>query len=198
MDIGGIILAGGKAKRIGKNKCMLTLNDHTLLQIVAETLSVLCKEVIVVAKKPEPYSSTGLAVIVEDDERQLPLIGLLAGLESSNYEKYLVAACDMPFIHPDSLRILVDCSDRYDAVLPVIGDRVEPLHALYSRSCIPFIKESLVKGDLKLTSFLEKANVKYIKQNLFESHDPELLSFYNINTDADYRKALEIEQGSKE
>lgn len=198
MDIGGIVLAGGKSKRIGENKCLLTLNDHTLLQIVADTLSVLCKEVIVVTKEPQVYVSTGLTIVAEEDKRQLPLIGLLTGLENSNYEINLVAACDMPFIHPDSLRILIDNISGNDAVLPVVNDKSEPLHALYSKTCIPFIKTCIEKRELKMTSFLDKTKVNYLNQSLFESHDPELLSFYNINTKEDYQRAIEIERCSKE
>ena len=77
------------------------------------------------------------------------LEGIFSGLSATNSDWGLVVACDMtilnsgPLAYPNSLR------ERYDAVVPVLKSRPEPTHALYSKKCVPHIKQRLKPNNLK-------------------------------------------------
>ena len=117
--------------------------------------------------------------------------GIYTGMEAAGSDWALVVACDLPFISPPLLRYLAGQRrrDGVDAVVPVIGDRPEPTHALYSRRCLPAIRARLNAGQLKAAGFLEDVAVRYLDESELRRYDPELLSFFNINDPRDLARA---------
>ena len=93
----------------------------------------------------------------------------------------------MPVLSPALLRYMSMQPDGYDAYVPAwlspSGERqVEPLHAVYARSCIPAIEDRIREGRLKLGDLLSALNVLYLPESEMREYDPNLLSFSNINT----------------
>ena len=117
------------------------------------------------------------------------LIGIFTGLVHSANFLNLVVACDMPFLNLDLLRYMVDISPGFDVVIPRIGDQMEPLHAVYSRNCLGPMEKQIKQGNLKITGFFDSLKVKYVGKEELDRFDPERLSFFNINTEADLKKA---------
>ena len=117
--------------------------------------------------------------------------GIYTGLEAAGSDWALVVACDLPFISPPLLRYLAGQRrrDGVDAVVPVIGDRPEPTHALYSRRCLPAIRARLNAGQLKAAGFLDDVAVRYLNETELRRYDPQLLSFFNINCPRDLARA---------
>jgi molybdopterin-guanine dinucleotide biosynthesis protein A len=128
--------------------------------------------------------------VVEDLIKEAgPLGGIFTGLCYSTSKFNFVVACDMPFIQPALIRLLLDESGLPDVVIPEVDGEVEPLFAVYSKNCIPLIFEHLRKQNLKIRQVLGKLQVKRIGVEDIDQLDPEHLSFFNINTEEDLRRA---------
>ena len=122
-----------------------------------------------------------------------PLGGIYTGLVASQSSHSIVVACDMPFLNIELLGHMVELSCDFDAVVPRLGERMlEPLHAVYARSCLTGMKERLEQGRLGVHSFLKTVAVRYIERDECERFDPELLSFFNINYQSDLDRAVAL------
>ncbi len=118
--------------------------------------------------------------------------GVYTGLVHSTSFHNLVVACDMPFLNTELLRYMIELSSGFDAVVPRLGGKVEPLHAVYSKNCLTPIEELMEQGDLRVYRLLDLVKVRYVEQREIDRFDPEHLSFFNINTKADLEKAEEL------
>jgi len=186
-----IILAGGDSKRIGYPKSTLKLGEQTLIEIIVNKLKAIFEEIIVVTDTPELFCE--LPVKLTSDffcgVKKNSLRGIHAGLCATDTERNFVVACDMPFINSGLVNLLYNYSVDYQVVVPYLNGHFQPLFAFYQRSCLQSIEESLQKGDFKIINFYPEVKVKLILENEINSVDPEHLSFYNINTINDYKKA---------
>ncbi len=187
-----IILGGGKGERIGKNKPFLKIKGKNILEIQVEKLARVSKEIIFVVNK-KPLKKIDLAKVVFDDFPYFgPLGGILSGLKASSSYWNFVVAGDMPFINLDLINFLASQREDFDVVVPFLNGKPEPLFAFYSKSCLKAIEKKVKEGERKVISFFSDVNVKYVDEEEVRKYDPELLSFFNINTDGDYQKALAI------
>ena len=103
----------------------------------------------------------------------------------------MVVACDMPFLNLQLLRHMLSLREGVDAVVPVLEGRPEPTHALYSKACLPHVEERLKADDLKISRFFDQVRVQYVPEEDIARFDPELLSFFNVNSPSDLDQALE-------
>jgi molybdenum cofactor guanylyltransferase len=210
-DLTGIILAGGKSRRMGgRNKAFLELGGHPLIEIVIGHVQSVCAEVMIVAGDTSPYTGLGVP-LVEDRFRGVGVLGgLHAGLEAASHELALIAGCDMPFLNPDLLRAFAEWAERYDvAVLrhapphspPLRGGDapqgqkgrqfIEPLHAAYRRTCLPAIEAAISAGERRIVSFFPHVRVRYVTSAEIVSIDPGLRSFRNVNTPEEWEAVQE-------
>jgi molybdenum cofactor guanylyltransferase len=182
-DLTGIILAGGKSRRMGgRNKAFLELNGRPLIEIVVERVQSVCAEVLIVAGDTSPYTSLGVP-LVEDRFRGVGVLGgLHAGLEAASHELALVVGCDMPFLNPDFLRAFAGWAENHDVAVLRQGEQVEPLHAAYRRTCLPAIEAAIGAGERRIISFFPRVRVRYITPEEVAPIDSDLRSFQNINT----------------
>jgi len=118
--------------------------------------------------------------------------GIFSGLYAASNQWILVVACDMPFLNLSLFRCMLALTEDADAVVPVIEGRPEPTHALYSKTCLPFIEPKLIAGDLKISGFYDEVRVKYLSEVDVAALDPEFLSFFNVNTPEDLDRALTL------
>ncbi|MCL4545720.1 MAG: molybdenum cofactor guanylyltransferase [Chloroflexi bacterium] len=177
--VSGIILAGGRSRRFGQDKCLAEIGGQPLLGHVVRALSPLVDEIIVVGHiqlLPLPVRLIGDAV-----PGLGPLQGLIGGLSAAAHEWSIVVACDMPLLNGDILRHMVAHRYGYDAVVPHL-DRPQPLYALYHRRCLPLLQQQLAAGDLRLTDVLARLHVRWVDEHDLRRFDPDLRSFGSINT----------------
>ena len=104
----------------------------------------------------------------------------------------------MPFPSPDLYRALLSNRDTNDAVVPVVEGRPEPIHAAYSRACLEPIRAKIAADRLKISGFFDDVSVHYFTEDHVREIDPNLLSFFNINTQQDLEKANQISQNNPE
>ncbi len=122
-----------------------------------------------------------------------PLGGIYTGLLASESSHSLVVACDMPFLNTELLRYMVGLCQDFDVVVPQVGERkLEPLHAIYSKSCLDSMKTLLEHNQLKIDRFFNTVNVRYIERAECQKFDPELLTFFNINSQTDLKQAIKL------
>ncbi len=185
----GLILAGGASRRMGKNKAFLELGGRPLIAIVLERLTQVCAEVLIVAGDVGPYSGLGVPTVRDRFAGAGVLGGLHAGLEAASCELAIAVGCDMPFLNPDLLRAFVEWSVGFDVVLLRRGEEVEPLHATYRRTCVLPIEEAIRARQRRIISFFDRVRVRYLTPEEVIPLDPELRSFFNVNTPEEWEKA---------
>jgi molybdopterin-guanine dinucleotide biosynthesis protein A len=98
----------------------------------------------------------------------------------------------MPFLNPDLLGFLMDAAAGFDVVMPRLGILIHPLHAVYSRACLPAFRQELEEGRLQIRTILPRVRVRYVDEAQIDRLDPDHLSFLNINTPDDLEEARRI------
>jgi molybdopterin-guanine dinucleotide biosynthesis protein A len=193
-DATAVILAGGMSRRLGRNKALEPFEGEPLIQRVISRMRQVGESLVVVVNDAERAAELGLPGDVAAEVDRYPgmgsLGGILTGLVTAPTEWSAFCACDMPFLNPHLYRHLLSLRDGYDAVVPVVDGRPEPTHAVYSRACIGPIRERITAQDLKISSFFGEVRVKLVPEEEIRSLDPDLLSFFNINTQQDLETAL--------
>ncbi|MCL6553530.1 MAG: molybdenum cofactor guanylyltransferase [Firmicutes bacterium] len=216
----GIVLAGGRSRRLGVDKAALRLGEETLLARAVRRLAVVCRPVIVVAASetaarallasaagsgtavhalpvPGAGPSQGpVAVVADRWPGAGPLGGLATGLGAVASVVGAVVAVDMPFVAPALLArlIAIALAEDRDAVVPVVGGRAQPLCAVYAAR-VASVAEDLLRGPRRAMHDLLEAlgpRVAYVSEDVLRADDPDLRSFFNINTLDDLTRAREI------
>jgi molybdopterin-guanine dinucleotide biosynthesis protein A len=197
-----IILAGGKSSRLGKAKSLEIIGSKSLLERVLDTVSPLCKEVLVVIARgqgiPAFVSRSGIRTVVDVLPGKGPLVGVYSGINESASYYNLVVANDMPFLNRPLLNYMLEMSDGYDLTVPKVRGQLEPLHAVYSRKCLQPIREMIEEHNLSVNKLARSVNTRYLDEEEIDRFDPDRLSFFNINTKADLDLARELaERGGR-
>lgn len=118
-----------------------------------------------------------------------PLGGLHTALKLTRTPYSLVVACDMPFLNADLLRHLLSLAPGCDIVAPVVKGLTEQLHTLYSRSCAAAVEQLMALGHSRVGELFNMVTAKYVPEDEMRRYDPQLRSFFNINTEADLEQA---------
>lgn len=95
----------------------------------------------------------------------------------------------MPFVTQAVVRRLADCRAGHRAVVPVVGGYTQPLAAFYATSTLGTMRETLAAGDRSLRGMLEKLDVRYVREAELRDADPQLRSFFDLDTPEDFRAA---------
>ena len=195
-----IINAGGHSQRMGSPKALLPLppDGRPLITHIARRLRpFVTQQTIVIANDSQIESMAGMddeTVWLADDYPGLgPLSGIATGLAACTGWAICVA-CDMPLLNPALFAHFCMLAaeqdeagnDRWDAVVPLVNAYPEPLHALYHHRCLTAIRQRIVDRQLRATSFLPDVRVRYVYEAELRRLDPELHSFFNANTPADW------------
>lgn len=196
----GVILAGGRSHRMGENKAEMLFGGEPLLTRVARRLSPAIDELLVIG----PQSLASLAPQARVVEDALPALGPLGGLytaltmlTATTRARIFLVACDMPFISLGLVRaMLAFAGTRGDADVIALeaNGRVQPLHAVYSRACLPAVERALEARDHSLHALLAQLNVVTIDAEIVHREDPEGLSAFNMNTPEDWQRALRLDE----
>lgn len=191
-DLGGIILAGGRSERMGADKALLTFSHSTLIEHLIHELSGAVREVLVVTREPEKFRFLSTPVVTDLLDESCALSGLHAGLSYSTFPFNFVLACDLPLFDARlvaNLAGFIESTTRI--VVPHGGKGFESLCAVYSRELLPSIESNRAAGRLALQDLYEPSHTTIIDTyDLEEFTHPDV--FFNMNSQDDYRKALEL------
>jgi molybdopterin-guanine dinucleotide biosynthesis protein A len=189
-SVSGILLAGGQSRRMGGvNKALLEVGGSRIIERVASALCNVFPEVLLITNSPDDFQFLGLPMFKDLVPGQGSLGGLYTGLSACKGDYGFLAACDMPFLSVDVIRHMLNLAEGFDVVVPRISGWLEPLHAVYSRGCLPYIEELLQHEDLKILNFFDKAKVREVPEKDLRLFDPELRFTMNLNTPEDLQRA---------
>lgn len=198
MKKSAIILAGGFSKRFGQGKGLVKLAGKHLILYVLEGISSVADETVVVTSSSEQRGAfehlvgRRARVVVDKYETRSPLVGALTGLEKAQGEYSLLLPCDTPFISREIASLLLDLCIKRNAVIPRWPNGyIEPLQAAYrTKPTLAAAEKALKQKRLNLRSMIAHLKeIRYISTLVLQQTDPRLLSFFNINTQEDLKKA---------
>jgi molybdopterin-guanine dinucleotide biosynthesis protein A len=191
-----ILLAGGESKRLGRDKSLLMIEGQPLVAHTAHKLAALSDDLILVTNHPERYGPLNLPVRLVPDERPGvgALMGLYSGLNAARYPWAVVVACDMPFLSLPLLRHMLTLLGDCDLAIPRLDEMLEPLHAVYSKACLPPMARMLDQNRRRIVSFFPEVRVCYVERQVVERFDARHLSFFNVNTWQDWTRAQQMLQ----
>ena len=187
MDIGALILMGGKNSRMNGNvKGLLKIKNSTFLEKIQETLNDFSSIYLSINDKfskeqKQNFENMGFKII-EDIYKEIgPLGGIYSSLLNCKEEYLFITACDMPFITKNSIEVLCNKVDKNTdgVVFYDKNNKLYPLGAIYSKNVLPIIEEMIEKKYYKLSYLIEKSN--FVKINI-EKTDIPLKVLSNINT----------------
>ena len=184
------ILAGGKSSRMNyNNKALLNYKEKKFIEHIIDAGKDY-KEIIIISNNKEEYKGFNLRVVEDIYKGNGPLSGIHSALMHSNTDEVLCIACDMPLITKKTLDILGNYNGDYDVLVPLVGDRLQPLCSIYSKKIVPNLKEAIKENNNKLQSLIKSLNYKVIEGNeniKFIEQD-----FLNINTEKEYHELEEL------
>ena len=151
MNISAVLLAGGEARRMGKDKATLLFRGKPLWQIQLDLLRKLATaQIFVSARTDPPWRPANVHFVADDSPSRGPLSGLAAALAQVRAKHLLALAIDMPFMTEKYLRFLCDQIELGRGVVAKIDDRFEPLAAIYPREALANFQSALSGTDFSM------------------------------------------------
>lgn len=194
----GVILAGGKSRRMGQNKAFLRLGNDTLIGHVIQGIQSITDELLLITNNPDEYAHLDIVMHNDIIQNVGTLGGIHSGLTHASHDTIICVGCDSPFLKPNLLNYLVSKLENHDAVMPSsektdnTNKILQTLCAVYSKRCIAIIEEMLKQCELRVHALQDRANVLDIPTETWKLFDPDGVSFFNVNTPEDYIKAQSI------
>ncbi len=177
---------------MGQNKALLPWRGVPLIQHIVERLREIGDDLLMVTNTPQEYAFLGLPMVPDVIPHGGSLVGLYSGLEAIRHPWGLAAPCDAPFVNADLVHYMLSLREGYQAVVPIIGDRHEPLHALYHKSCLPAMRRQIDADHKRVTSFYSEVRIRFLREEEIDRFDPEHMSFLNANTPEDWEEILAV------
>jgi molybdopterin-guanine dinucleotide biosynthesis protein A len=187
-DVTGVVLAGGRSSRYGKNKALAELDHVPLIERVLQVMGAIFHHVVMITNTPDEYAHLRIPM-AQDVIRGLgPLGGIYTGLKVIPDRTGFFVACDMPFLNPDLIRHMVAIRDDFDVVVPRISGKIEALHGVYGKRCLAGIEGLIRSGTYQIFRFFSSVSVRFVDEDEVRRWDPDLTSFLNINTPDELRR----------
>ncbi len=197
-DTTGIILAGGLSRRLDyENKALLKIGGKSIIERIIKALSEVTADILLITNSPDEFKHLEVPMFGDIIPGSGSLGGIYTGLEVSKTHYNLIVACDMPFIRPSLLKLLMQQSKDYDVVIPVTPDGQHPTCAIYSKDCIKPIEAQIRSGNLKISDFFPNVRIRKIDFNILHDRYDQIM-FFNVNTKEDYLKAVSIAESHHE
>jgi molybdopterin-guanine dinucleotide biosynthesis protein A len=200
IDASAIILAGGESRRMGRQKALLPFGAETIIERLMAELSAAFGELIVVAA-PRGALLDDLAAITAGRDISLirdpeafagPAPALVRGLGAARYATAFVCSCDLPLLQVELALALCAMIDGYEAVVPEIAAQSHPLCAAYRAKVGPAIAAIVADGEARLNAIVKQLVTRRATEAELRTVDPDLRSLLNVNTPADYARALAL------
>ncbi|MDR2861228.1 MAG: molybdenum cofactor guanylyltransferase [Syntrophobacterales bacterium] len=192
----GVILSGGENSRMGgRNKAFIEFEGERLIDRGVRLFQSLFAEVILVTNSPQEYFDLDAALVTDIYRHKGALGGIHAGLFHASCEKVFFAACDMPFLNEGLIKHMIDLAGGFDILVPQSPDGLQPLHAIYSRKCLPVIEKLFSQDRLKIIGFYPGYTIHKITADTLLQFDPSLRMFSNFNSLEEMQKVIPENNG---
>ncbi len=198
MDRTAVVLAGGFSTRFGQDKAIVKLSGKPLIRHVIDGIRPIVDEVVVVTSDQDRASQYSKIVgqnvkfAVDVEEAKGPLVGALTGFEEAAGTYSLLLPADTPFVSRDIVDLFFDLCSGKSAVIPRWpNQQIEPLHSVYqTKNALAAARLAIEEGLLNVRAMIERLRgVRYVSTLVVQELDPELRTFFNVNTPLDLRMA---------
>ena len=194
----GVILAGGQNKRFaGIDKTFEHVGKATIFERIYNIFRELFDQIILVTNHPEKYLAWDIPMATDLYDIRSSLTGLHTGLFHTTTPYAFFAACDTPFLKKEMVQAVLNAIEpNLDIVVPQTELGFEPLCAAYSRLCLKPVQAQLEKKQLQIQHLFKTMRTLKIPQTSLRKIDPDLTSFFNINTPEDLERARQMIKGN--
>jgi len=194
IEVTGVLLAGGKSRRMGEDKRYLVVGEQTLLERGLVVLRSIFQEVLVVIAQDSPPLDVDARVVRDLVPDCGSLGGVYTGLTQATAPCIFVVACDMPFLDQAVIAQFTSRRATADIVMAKLAARLHPMHALYGKRCLPVLEQMIRARQLKIQEMVSHASlrVRYVTEAELLTLDPSGRSFQNVNTPADLEVARSL------
>jgi molybdopterin-guanine dinucleotide biosynthesis protein A len=194
IEVTGVLLAGGKSRRMGEDKRYLVVGEQTLLERSLGVLRSMFHEVLVVIAQDSVPLDIDARVVRDLVPDCGSLGGVYTGLTQATTPYIFAVACDMPFLNQAVITQFTNRRDTADIVMARLATRLHPMHALYGKGCLPAMEQMIVARQLKIQELVSHASlrVQYVTEADLLSIDPSWRSFHNVNTPEDLEAACSL------
>ena len=195
----GVILSGGLNTRFGgENKALSHVGGRLIIDRLLDVFSDVFDEIILVSNHPEQFLGWDVMIVTDVIDLRSSLTGIHTGLFYASNPYAFFSACDTPFLKRELVELLLEkVEPNIDIVMPETTAGFEPLCAVYSKRCLKPAEDHLKANKLKIQWALRSSRIKHISEKQLRSVDPELISFFNLNTPEDLAKAEAMVTQSK-
>ena len=193
MKVVGVIQAGGKSTRMGgQPKALLDVEGRRIIERVIDAVRPVLADLVIVTNTPDLYGFLGLPMVSDVYPDHGSLGGIYSGLRAVAGDAAFTVACDMPFLHPDLVRLVVERAPEADVVVPRVGEQLETLHACYGKRCLPAMEGRLAAGRFKIVGFFEEVRVVEIAESEVRRVRDPAVAFMNVNTPEELAEARRL------
>jgi molybdopterin-guanine dinucleotide biosynthesis protein A len=194
LRVGGIVLCGGRSRRMGRAKAWLPFGDELMLPRIVRLLGAAVAPIVVVAAPGQDVPPLPLQIEIVRDAMpdRGPLQGLAAGLEAlrGRADAAYLSSCDVPFLQPAFVRRLAELLGEYAISVPEVGGYRHPLAAVYRVEIADIAARLLAEDRLRIGLLFEQTSTRLVTAEELASADPALQTLYNLNTQEEYEAAL--------
>ena len=185
-----MIQAGGRSTRMGgEPKALLELGGKRIIERVVDALGGVLDDLLVVTNTPDRYAFLGLPMVPDAFPDGGALGGIYTGLRAADGDAAFTVACDMPFLHPAIVRMVVERAAEGDVVIPRTGGQLETMHAVYAKACLTPMETRLRSGRLKIVGFFPDVRVVELDAAAMARHRAPEVAFMNVNTPQELARA---------
>lgn len=180
---------------MGRPKAVLDFGGVPLLNRIVAELKRRFDEIVIVAAPASQgprIDLSGLKIVHDETAFAGPLDALRRGLDALERGVAFACSCDLPLLNSDVAASLVAMLDDFDAVIPEVGGKLQPLHAVYRKQCANAIASLAASGEKRVRAVAEAVSARVIGEAGLRKIDPQLRSFFNVNTTEDYDRALKL------
>ncbi len=180
----GAILAGGRSRRMGRDKATLPFKNGPIITYVHGIVKQVLSEVLIISKHHAAIEGIESPILKDIIPKDGSLVGIASALLYATTDYVFVVGCDMPFLRKEAIIHMMNQVHGEDIVIPRTDAGYEPLHAVYSRSCLPHMLRAIDRNRIKITDLLPFLSVKVVREPaLFLNKGVSI--FTNINTEED-------------
>lgn len=200
-----IILSGGASKRFGMDKGIVKLLNKPLILHVYDRVAPLVDEIIIVLSSETQLKKYRIIVkasrlVVDECNLNAPIAGAFTGFKYAHGDYSILLSCDTPLVSSKVIAQLFALAPENDAVVPQWPNKyIEPLQAIYrTRTALSAAAEAIKKKKLRLSNMIEELDkVLFVPTTDLKSLDPNLYTFFNINTPFELERAERILKSQK-
>src|SRR5919204_1091799 len=183
MKITGVIQAGGRSTRMGgEPKALMDVAGKRIVERVVDPRAAVLDDLLIGTNPPERYAFLHLPMVADRYPDGGALGAIFTGLAAARGDGAFTVACDMPFLHPEVVRLVLARAGEADVVIPRVDGQYETMHALYAKACLAPMEARLRAGQLKIVGFFPDVRVLEIAGDTVAAHRAPEIAFMNVNT----------------